>query len=166
MNNLLKSAPNSATLMELTRTVYRGCSIRYVSLAPVLSRACKQRHGFQDRGLFVPRGRGYEMAGVGRPGPEPGTGGAPRKLNPKPNKAGYVRTTVGPAGHGVTQYAHRVVAYGGTIAGDVLAPASSMDAREGIVDHINRQRAVNHPENLRIVTRAENNRNRSRRRIA
>lgn len=94
-----------------------------------------------------------------KPGPRKGHGGAPRKRNPASNKGGYQLTTVGPKSRGTRQYAHRVIAHGGSVGGTKRAPKSSKGTRS-VVDHRNRNRSDNRSSNLRRVSRSTNNRNR------
>ena len=85
---------------------------------------------------------------MGLRGPKPGSGGRPRKANPKDNGNGYVRQTVGPPSKGVRKYKHRVVA----------------GAKPGqTVDHKNARRSDNSRGNLELVSRAENTARRNRR---
>ncbi len=97
------------------------------------------------------------MAGVGRRGPAKGSGGRPRTKTPAANDAGYPLTSVGPPGHGKRELAHRVIAFGGTIGGAKVPPASSGSAKTGIVNHLNRVRSDDSKSNLQVTTKSVNN---------
>ncbi len=97
------------------------------------------------------------MAGPGRRGPAKGSGGRPRTKTPAANDAGYKLTSVGPAGKGKRELAHRVIAYGGTIGGAKVPPASSGSAKTGIVNHKDRIRSDDRKSNLQITSKSVNN---------
>ena len=97
------------------------------------------------------------MAGVGKRGPAPGKGGRPRTKTPAANDAGYKLTTVGPKSAGKREELHRVVAYGGKVAGSKVPPASSKTATTGIVNHKDMKRSDDRKSNLEITTRSVNN---------
>ena len=95
------------------------------------------------------------MAGT-KPGPAKGTGGRPRTATPKARADGYKRKTVGPKGKGTQVYAHRAAAgLGGT-------KGSKSGRTGGVVDHKNRKRGDNTKANLRVTSKAGNNKNRSK----
>jgi hypothetical protein len=91
------------------------------------------------------------MAGKGKPGPAKGSGGRPRKKNPKPRDDGYVRTTVGPEGKGRVVYQHRAIAYGGN-------PPKGSKGKGTVVHHKDHGRSNNSRKNLKRVSKAYNNR--------
>ncbi len=94
---------------------------------------------------------------MGARGPAKGSGGRPRSKTPAANDAGYKLTTVGKKGAGVREELHRVVAYGGKVAGSKVPPASSKTATTGIVNHKDMKRSDDRKANLEITTRSVNN---------
>jgi hypothetical protein len=67
---------------------------------------------------------------------------------------------VGPKGKGTQQYEHRVKATGGTTGGTKKAPKGSKSGKTGgVVDHKDRSRGNNARGNLRVGSKAANNRN-------
>ncbi len=94
---------------------------------------------------------------MGARGPAKGSGGRPRSKTPAANDAGYKLTTVGPKSAGKREELHRVVAYGGKVAGAKVPPASSKTATTGIVNHLNMRRGDDRKANLSITTRSVNN---------
>ncbi len=94
---------------------------------------------------------------MGARGPAKGSGGRPRSKTPAANDAGYKLTTVGPKSAGKREELHRVVAYGGKVAGAKVPPASSKTATTGIVNHKDMKRSDDRKSNLEITTRSVNN---------
>ena len=93
-------------------------------------------------------------AKVGSRGPQKGHGGRPRTKNPKARPDGYKRVTVGPKSDGEQMYQHRAV--------EGLKPDSgSQSGKEGVVDHVDRNRGHNTKKNLRKVTKKANRANSS-----
>lgn len=94
------------------------------------------------------------MAGT-KPGPAKGKGGRPRKAaSAVATRAdGYKRVTVGPKGKGEQMYAHRDA--------KGLKPGSGTKSGRtgGVVDHKNHKRGDNRKANLRVTSKAGNNRN-------
>lgn len=97
------------------------------------------------------------MAGK-KPGPAKGKGGRPRlpASKVKARADGYKRVSRGPKGDGEQVYAHRQAAGVGGVKG------SKSGKTGGVVDHKNRKRGDNRRSNLRVTTKAANNRNRGR----
>lgn len=88
---------------------------------------------------------------MARPGPSKGQGGRPRTSSPKARGDGYKRVTTGPKGDGTQVYAHRAKAG--------LGKGSKSGKTGGVVDHKNRKRGDNRRTNLKVTTKAGNNRN-------
>jgi hypothetical protein len=97
------------------------------------------------------------MAGK-KPGPAKGSGGRPRKPASKvaTRADGYKRVTRGPKGDGTQVYAHREAAGVGGVKG------SKSGKTGGVVDHKNRKRGDNRKSNLRVGSKAANNRNKGK----
>lgn len=95
------------------------------------------------------------MAGK-KPGPSKGHGGRPRTKNPKARKDGYERVTIGPKGKGKQVYAQRAKAGLGNVKGS--------KGKGKVVDHKNHNRGDNSSKNLRVTTKAGNNKNRGKHR--
>ncbi len=94
---------------------------------------------------------------MGARGPAKGSGGRPRTKTPAANDAGYKLTTVGPKSAGKRELEHRVIAFGGKVAGTKVPPASSKTATTGIVNHKDRIRSDDRKANLEVTTRSVNN---------
>jgi hypothetical protein len=87
------------------------------------------------------------MAGS-KPGPAKGTGGRPRKKNPKPRPGdGYKRTTVGPKGKGKQVYQHRA---------KLGLTAKVGKGSKVVVDHKDKNTKNNKRKNLRTMARGKN----------
>ena len=93
---------------------------------------------------------------MAKPGPAKGKGGRPRKPASKvaTRADGYKRVTVGRKGKGTQVYAHRAAAgVGGT-------KGSKSGKTGGVVHHKNKRKGDNRRSNLKVTTKAENNRRR------
>ena len=93
---------------------------------------------------------------MAKPGPAKGHGGRPRKSasDVSTRADGYKRVTVGAKGKGTQVYAHRAAAgLGGT-------KGSKSGRTGGVVDHRDGNRSNNARSNLRVTTKAGNNKRR------
>jgi hypothetical protein len=93
---------------------------------------------------------------MAKPGPAKGKGGRPRKppAKVKARADGYKRVTRGPKGKGTQVYAHREAAGVGGKKG------SKSGKTGGVVHHKNKRKGDNRRANLKVTTKAENNRRR------
>lgn len=90
------------------------------------------------------------MAGS-KPGPAKGKGGRPRTKKPATRRDGYRRVTVGPKGKGKQVYEHRAKAGLGSEKGS--------KGKGKVVDHKDGDRDNNSRSNLRVTSKAGNNKN-------
>jgi hypothetical protein len=94
---------------------------------------------------------------MAKPGPAKGSGGRPRTAKPAARAGdGYKRVTVGAKGKGTQVYQHRAK------AGLAGTKGSKSGKTGGVVDHKNRNTSDNRKSNLRVGTKAANNRNRGK----